>query len=220
MRIAIFHELHSGGARRSGNEFAKHLKKKHIVDLYIVDDKKPNKEKDNYTNIFYFKFLSKKWKGHDWTTRLYKDTIELIKLYFLHKAVAKVINSKKYDVVFVQPSQFTQAPFILQFLKTPTTYLAQEVLRMVYEPGLGIPKNLALHKYLYENAIRLIRKYIDKTNIEKAKVVLANSRFSQKNIKKAYGIDSEVVYMGVDTSVFKPLKTSKEYDVLFAGAYE
>jgi len=45
MKIAFFHELHAGGARRASNEFAKHLSKNHIVDLFIVDNQKTDCEK-------------------------------------------------------------------------------------------------------------------------------------------------------------------------------
>ena len=38
MKIAVFHELGIGGARKAVNEFSKELIKKHKVDLYVVDD--------------------------------------------------------------------------------------------------------------------------------------------------------------------------------------
>ena len=48
MKIAIFHELHAGGARRAVNEFAIRLKKKNRVDLFLVDEKTSAEE-----NIFF-----------------------------------------------------------------------------------------------------------------------------------------------------------------------
>jgi len=104
MRIAIFHELHSGGARRAVNEMAKRLKNKHVVDLYIVDEIEDIEEKKFFSKIYFYKFNSKEWAGGDWKTRLYKDTLELYNVYKLHKRIVRIINSRKYDIVLVYPS--------------------------------------------------------------------------------------------------------------------
>src|SRR6266566_1471158 len=109
MKIAIFHELHAGGARRAANEYARCLKKNNTVDLYIIDKEKNNKENTYYSAISFYIFIPKKWQGKNWKVRIYKDTLELVKLYKLHKKIAQIINQKNYDVVLVFPSQFTQA---------------------------------------------------------------------------------------------------------------
>lgn len=219
MKIAIFHELHAGGARRSVNEFGKRLKKSHQVDLYYVDESHNSTELINFTNVTFYKFIPKSWSGQNWKVKLYKDTIELFKLYLLHRKISKDIDDKKYNLVLIEPSRFTQAPFLLRLLKTRKIYYCQEPLRMVYEKRLDIEKELALHKYLYEKLNRFIRKNIDRSNIKKANILLANSKFTQGNIKSAYGLSSIVCYMGVDTNIFKPEKIKKDIDVLFIGSY-
>src|SRR5690242_8699594 len=104
MKIAFFHELHSGGARRASNEFARELRdRKNIVDLFFVDENISEKEKKFYDRVFYFPFHSKKIKQKDWQTRVYRDTIELIKLEDLHKKIAQTIDREKYDIVLVFP---------------------------------------------------------------------------------------------------------------------
>lgn len=218
MKIAFFHELHDGGARRTVNEFAKRLKKNHTVDLYIVDDAENHIEKSFFTHVFFYPFFAKKWHGGNWRVRLYKDTIELYALYILHKKVATDINNKTYDFVFIHPSQYTQAPFILRFLKTKITYYCPEPLRMVYEDTFVIP-NMGIIKKLYEYTIRYIRKNIDKTNISYADTLLTNSTHTKNTIKKAYGMQNEVCYLGVDENIFSP-KDEKKYDILFIGSQE
>src|SRR5947208_961490 len=101
MKIAIFHELHKGGARRAVNEFAKRLKKNHVVNLYLVDEKVKKEEKTFFNSVFLYKFTPKKWNGGNWKVRLYKDSVELFRLYKLHKQIAQKINEQKYDVVLV-----------------------------------------------------------------------------------------------------------------------
>lgn len=220
MKIAIFHELHSGGARRSVNEFSKRLKRKHKVDLYIVDEKVNNSEKHFFSSVNFYKFTSKKWTGHDWKVRLYKDTLELYNLYKLHKKIAKEINEKDYDLIFLDPSKYTQAPFILRFLKKKKIYYCQEPLRLVYEEVLKVNENLPKHKYYYERLNRYIRKKIDLKNIAYSDKLIANSNYSRKNILKCYGLNSTVSYMGVDEKVFRPEKVKKDIDVLFIGSYD
>lgn len=218
MRIAVFHELHNGGARRAVNEFSKRLKVQHEVDLYIVDEAEKRLEKKFFNKIFFYKFASKKWKGGDWKRKLYKDTIELYKLKKHHKTIADEINKNNYDVAFIHPSKYTQAPFILRFLKIPKVYYCEETLRMAYEFQFKLTKNLSFYKRIYDRLTRFVRKKIDHANISNADLVLANSRFTQKNIKKAYGIGSKVLCLGVDTNFFKPEKQKKDIDVLYIGA--
>src|SRR5690349_18727077 len=130
MKIAIFHELHAGGARRAVNEFAIRLKKKNRVDLFLVDEKTSAEENIFFSTIRLFQFIPKKWQGKNWKVRLYKDSVELFHLNKLHKKIADEINQKGYDIVLVFPSRYTQAPFLLKFLKTKSVYFAMEPLRI------------------------------------------------------------------------------------------
>jgi glycosyltransferase involved in cell wall biosynthesis len=220
MNIAFFHELHAGGARRSVNEFAKRLKKEHRVDLYFIDEEPNPKEQKFFSAVHFFKFVPKKWSGGNWKAKLYKDTIELYKLSQLHRRIAKEINDRNYNLIFLDPSRFTQAPFILRYLQKKKVYYCQEPLRMVYEEILGIPEDVPFIKYQYERLNRMIRKKIDRTNIHHADVLLANSKYTKSNIKAAYGLESTVAYMGVDIKIFKPDPVKKDIDILFVGAYD
>jgi glycosyltransferase involved in cell wall biosynthesis len=218
MRIAIFHELHSGGARRAVNEFATRLKKKHCVDLYVVDNEENKNEKVFFSNIYFYGFYEKTWKGRDWKIKIYKDSVELFKLYKLHKKIAFEINEKSYDVVFVHPSQYTQAPFILKFLSPKTIYYCEEPLRIAYESEFALDEKMPFAKKTYEQGMRIIRKQIDKKNIRSADIVLANSQFTKKNIQSAYNITSTVCYLGVNIDVFKTIDIKKSSDILYIGA--
>ena len=216
MKIAIFHELDFGGARRTVDEFARKLSKIFDVDLYYIDYKEESFKK-NYKNVFYYPFHPKSWKGKNWKIKLYKDTIELFKIYKLHKKIARNIKLRKYDYIFVHPSKFTQAPFILRFLKGKCIYYCQEPLRIVYDPYLSNVSHIRLPKNIYEFLNRKIRKWIDLENFKNASIVLANSNYSKEFIEKSYGKKAEVCYLGVDTNLFRPLNLDKSIDVLFIG---
>jgi glycosyltransferase involved in cell wall biosynthesis len=222
MNIAVFFELNSGGARRASNSFAKAMKiLGHKVDLYYVSESPlPASEASSYSSLIRTEFHPVKWEGNDWSSRLYRDTIELIHLRSIHKRIATIIQNQKYDGVIVHPSKYTQAPWILRFLSLPTLYYCQEPLRLVYDPEIAsIPKHISFAKQCYERTIRLLRKGIDRYNISAATTILANSHFTKERIKKSYGLSSTVCHMGVDTSIFFP-KDKKSVDVLFIGAEE
>lgn len=216
MNIAFFHEVPYGGARRVVYEFGKHLRRKHRVSLYYVDREEDKDAKEIFFDFHFYPFFYKAYMGKDWRLKLYKDTIELGELYLLHKRIASEINKKRFDVVFIHPSQFTQGPFLLRFIKVPTIYYCQEPLRIVYDTVVEMPK-LPFVKRTYERTIRLMRKFIDRSNVDCADLLLANSRYSKEAIKKAYQKDAKVCYLGVDTLVFQPLNVSKAYDIVFVG---
>lgn len=218
MKIAFFHELHAGGARRAVNEFARHLKKDHQVDVFIVDEKDDNTERKFFNNIHYYNFTPKKWKGGDWKTRLYKDSIELYKLYRLHKKIAMEINKKRYDVVIVYPSRFTQAPFLLKFLSLKKLYFCMEPLRLVYDSAIIIPKNLGFFRYLYEKINRLVRKELDKQNVSYAQICIAPSKYLASLFSEIYNKTVKTVYCGVDVEFFINTQIKKNIDILFVGS--
>jgi len=220
MKIAFFHELPYGGARRAVHEFGRQLKRNHTVDLFYVDDKGESGARSIFDSVAFFQFIPKPWSGHNWKAKMYKDTIELYKLAMLHKNLAKKIDQKNYDFVFVHGSKYTQAPFMLRYLKTTSAYYCQEPLRMIYEELFDKTNELSIERKLYERSTRKMRKIIDKKNIFSAKILLANSIYTKNNIKKAYGLDATVCYMGVDISKFYPQASKKRFDILFVGSMD
>jgi glycosyltransferase involved in cell wall biosynthesis len=221
MRIAIYHELPKGGARRVINEYSFHLKKRNKVDLYLIDSLKVSGETSFYSKIFFYRFTPKVWKGKNWKVRLYKDSIELIKLYYLNKKIARDIDAKKYDIVFVSASQFIEAPFIMRFLKTPFLYyITDPNYRLVYDDLLQITREVGLRRYWYEKLNRFVRKILDKQNVRKSYVCLSCSKYMSTIFEKTYRQKNTPIYLGVDINFFTPGKLSKDIDIFYIGSYD
>lgn len=219
MKIAVFHELPQGGARRAINEYARQLKKKHLVDLFLVDDNKSSNEDKFYSNVFFYKFIPKFWKGNNWRIRLYKDTIELINLYKFNRKIARDIDNKQYDLCLVSSSKFIEAPFIMRFLKTPFIFYCQDPnYRIIYDDILRIKVNLNIAKYLYETLNRFLRKFLDKQNVSHINLCIAPSKYIAKGFTKTYQKKSIVVYYGVDISFFRPSAKIKDIDIFYIGS--
>lgn len=222
MKIAFFHQLNKGGARRATNEFAQHLKKLgHRVDLFTIDTGQENEERLFYSEINYYKFSSRKWSGHDWKTRLYKDTIELIKVCLLDKKIAKDIEGGSYDLAFVSASDFIESPFILRFLTIPKIFYCHDpYYRMIYEEDLFNRDRISRIKLFYERINRFIRKHIDRWNIKKADYIIFNSKYTKNSFEKVYGKTGSVSYIGINTSYFTPSKIKRDVDLLYIGSRE
>lgn len=220
MKIAFYHELHQGGARRAVVEIGKRFKKTDNVDLYVSGSHLTEDEKDSFHHTFSFPFRQREWERGNWKSKLFKDTIEYFNLMLHNLRIARQINKRHYDLIFVHPSQFTQAPFVMLFLRKPIIYYCQEPLRIVYDKALNDLSYLHGFKKGYELSIRILRRIIDVVNLRSADVVFANSKFSKESIKNAYGVKARVMYLGVDHQFFKPYKCKKEFDVLYIGSNE
>ena len=219
MKIAFFHELPiKSGSRNAVNEIAQRLITKHHVDLYYTDSEKNNSEKKFFTKTYFYKINPVQWNGNNWKNRLIRDTVELFQLFFLHRKIAEIVRSRKYDLVFVHGSFLTESPFFLLFNNKNKIYYAHAPnYTFVFEDVVGIPKTNRL-KYAYEKIIRFVRKRIDIINVRGSDQILSNSHYTKKQIAKVYKRKSSVYYLGVDTSIFKPLKVTKKWDILFVGS--
>src|SRR3989344_1974870 len=215
MKIAVFHNLPLGGAKRVLFEQIKGLSSKHSIDVYeYSSEKRQMWDIDDYANkIFIYDFIKKENEN-----RIISDFRNFFLLDKLNKKIADDINKIKYKVVLVHHDKYTQSPFLLKYLITPSLYYIEEWLRMVHEKELEFDKNIPLINKTYENVIRKIMKNIDRNNASSADFIIANSYFTKNNIKKAYNKKSVVCYPCADTGVFKPLRMKKKEQVIHIGS--
>lgn len=230
MKIAVFHNLPSGGAKRSLYGFVKYLTKSgHFVDVFIPSTANENflplKEIVNKVNVFSVK---RTFIGSIYSTFRYIPPIRMLislrDLERTEKEIAHAINRQDYNVVFSEQDQYTLSPFFLKFIEKPTVYYCPQPSRS-HE---AILQNIS-QKRKYRNYLQLVRriwhKYlasrlpqIDRENALFSKYILANSYFSRESILKSYGLNSFVSYLGIDTKIFKHLDVPKKNFVLSVGS--
>jgi glycosyltransferase involved in cell wall biosynthesis len=217
MKIAFFHNLPPGGAKRVVYEEVKGLSKNNEITLFEFSstdesflDIRPYVKK---TLRFGFDIES---KLPFFLKRLEKDYLNFFKLPRISKEMAQTINNN-FDIAIVHPDRFTQSPFLLRYLRVPDVYYSEELLRIAYERQFKFNDKVLFLKKIYENATRLLRKEIDRKNARAAKLILTNSNFIKGKIKVAYGKNSLVCYPGVDTRVFKNNGLSRKKKILFIG---
>ncbi len=226
MKIAVFHNLPSGGAKRALYGLVDYLVKSgHVVDAFVPSTANENflPLKNVVDNLNIFKVRSS-IAGSIYSSLKYVPPIikqiSLKDLENTEKEIAEIINKDDYDVVLSEQDQFTLSPFLLKYIEKPTAYYCQQPTR-----DEAILKNLSkITKNKPNRFKRLIFNYtnkkdlkIDINNASHAKYILANSYFSRESILRDYGLNSYVSYLGIDTNIFKKLEIPKEDFLLSVG---
>jgi len=229
LKIAVFHNLPSGGAKRALYGSIKYLKNAgHQIDVHV-----PSTADESYLPLkdivdgFHVYLVRRTMMGvvsspFQYFLPAYTSLSADLKRAQEH--IAEEINAGPYDVVLSEQDQFTFTPFLLRYLKKRTVYYCQQPSR-VQEAAM---QNLARTQHsadtlpTYQKIWRAYKKSrltrIDKENASYAKYILANSCFSRETILRAYGLNSFVSYLGIDTAVFRPLGLGKEHFVLSVGS--
>lgn len=218
LRIGVYHDLPSGGAKRALYQQVRGLVERgHLITVYLpstADERflplseiahrvrpiarpaQPDRERA-LTGV------PSPWTAVRWLR--YLGTIRRSE-----REIARIVNADGNDVVLVAPSQFTQAPWVLRWLRTPSLYYCQEPMRAAYEARISSPP--------VRLAIRHTIGRTDRRNVRAATEVAANSKFSARNIERIYGRPAVVVPLGVDTDLFRPGTQVRGSYLLTVGA--
>lgn len=218
LKIAFFYNLNFGGAKRALFEQVKGLiAKGHQVDVYTTDTAvdifTPNKIATNFRS---FRFDTPHFEIPI-VSRLINDYSNLKNLHDLHKTIAEEIDSEKYDLVIAHPDKMTQAPLLLQYLKTRSAYYSQEPLRICYEYLLQLGEDFSVPNKLYESYFRSVRKKADQKSVRSATHQLTSCYHVRERIIEAYGVFPDISYLGIDSTVLKPKNVELKNQVLFVG---
>jgi glycosyltransferase involved in cell wall biosynthesis len=219
MRIAVFYYIKFSGAKRVVQQHVKGLKTLgNFVDVYTTDEASDIFDPGKFADNKYLYDFSPKRLDMPVLGRIKADYVDVfVNLKKLHRSIAKDIDSKKYDIVLVHTDIHTQAPFLLRYLKTKNVYFCLEPLRNAYEYSLRLQGKVSYLNRRYEDINRLVRKNIDRKNSLSASKLLTLSLFGRERIIAAYDRYPTISYLGVDESVFKPLRIKKKRQVLFVA---
>ncbi|MGC1370948.1 MAG: glycosyltransferase family 4 protein [Candidatus Sulfotelmatobacter sp.] len=146
---------------------------------------------------------------------------------------ARQMHAKKFDLLFAASCIFYHTPPIARFIDMPRILYLQEPNRSLYEaqPELPWPAAIwtkrdllslgfwrrALSRRLRLPAIRAVARE-ERRSALAFDQILVNSFFSRESILRAFGIDSKVCYLGVDTDHFVNQNKKRESYVVSLGA--
>lgn len=152
---------------------------------------------------------------------------DLVRLEEVYRVIAADMASQNFDLYFINPSLFENSPALLRFLDgQPTVYFCQEPLRVVYEPAPTRPydrSDSSLRKMInqFDPMPGIFKRALQKNDreaVQKARLVLVNSKFVQKAVQEIYQVDAHVNYLGVDAHFFHPLGLPKQNAVVSVGS--
>jgi glycosyltransferase involved in cell wall biosynthesis len=225
MKIAVFHNLPTGGAKRALYDNVKYLAESNQVDVFV-----PSTANESYLSL---KDVSDSFKifpvkntigGFVYSAVKYlpSRTVSLKNLEITQKSIANYINKMDYDVVFCEQDVYGIAPFLLKYIKKPHVYYCQQNPFSHYQVSRNIRLSLGFEdkSLIKDNVIKYYMsriKKVDKQNIQNAGYMLANSFFSHESLLRVYGINSFVSYLGVDNQLFKQIDIPKENFILSVG---
>lgn len=230
MKIAVFHNLPSGGAKRILHGFVKCIGEAgHSVDVFVpstaCEDFLPLESAARSVRVFP---VNKTVVGRigSYVRYIPSTEVSLWDLERVQREIAATIDDAGYEVVLTEQDRYTMSPFLLKYIKTPTVYFCQQPRRAgrAYKrplAGNGKPSNgfstpRSPRKVISDLFARRLPG-IDRVNASYSRYILANSYFSRESILDSYGRNSFVSYLGVDTSCFRPLNINPEDLVVSVG---
>ena len=227
MKIAIYHNLPSGGGKRALYEMTRRLAPRHTVDVYTLStadhefcDLRPLAHRHHVTPFAPLKLARRPFGRLNQGLR----TLDLFRVRQVQRDVARRIDAGGYDVVFAHNCRFAQSPAVLEFLATPGVYYCAEPPRLMYEPKIPRPYNTFSRAQQIGNwfdplpgLYRAALTRFDRRALRAADRVLTNSAYSREALYRIYGVFARVGYLGVDTGRFTPLNLPREDFVLSVG---
>ena len=228
MRIALFHNLRSGGAKRAVFEWTRRLAKSHHIDVYTLNgadhsfcDLRPFVKQHYIFDFSPGKLFNSPWGRLNQLQR-WRDLNKLIEI---GRSIADRIDVKAYDIVFANTCWYTHIPAFLQFVQTPAVYYLHEpfgrhFVRPIQRDYLGGGN----WRGMMDKVDPLIRLYrsrlanIQFGSIQNTSLLLANSQYTQEQMRSSSEVDAPVCNYGIDYETFRPLPSiDKENCVISVG---
>ena len=237
MKIAVWHNLPSGGAKRTLNDHVRGLLARgHEVEVWYP----PTANQD-------FSPLSGLVKEHVVPLHLpvlsqnplrrilnpYFRTVRLLHAMDDHcRRCATEINAGGFDFFFGQACTFLRTTAISRYVHGPKTIFLGEPYRWLYEalpqlPWVAPPSTHRWWKPRYtaerwRDSLKVHGLRIQaREELESARaytLILTNSLFSRESILRAYGVEAQVCYPGVDLALFRDQGLPREDFVVSIGA--
>jgi glycosyltransferase involved in cell wall biosynthesis len=230
MKIAIYHNLPSGGAKRALYEWTRRLAAVNTIDIYSLStadhafcDLQPFVRAYQILGFSPNRLFESPF-GRLNRLQRWRDLGELARI---GRRIARTIDAADYDVVFVHPCLYTFIPVFLRFLQTPSLYYLHEpfgptFVRQFERPYLEndsrwkeMSKRIDPFHIIYHRRLEHFRA----ASIQRTTRLLANSEFTQQEMEKQYGVQAPVCRYGVNIQEFSQMPDiRKENVVLSVGA--
>jgi len=237
VRIAIWHNLPSGGGKRAlYNQIRGFLKRGHTVESWCPST--ANQTYLPFGELIPEHVLPLTWMSHEkqtlWNRVVgsYQDRVSLLRAMDEHcRACAQQINEAGFDLLFAGACQFLRVTPIARSVRLPSLLYLQEPYRWLYEALPQLPW-LARPAPRRRTALSVYRSLKDLVHVQGLRIqareevenaraygqVLVNSFFSRESVLRAYGLDARVCYLGIDNRTFVYKERPREPFVVSLGS--
>ena len=148
---------------------------------------------------------------------------------------ADEIEAGDFDLLFANSALVYGVPYVMRHLRMKKVLYLQEPCRYLYEAWPVLPwvanapedlKQAGIFRpgrfiadYPLLQTLRLQAKQ-EWLNIGSCDQVLVNSYFSRESLRRVYGVDAKVCYLGVDTELFCDLGLPRERIIVGLGSFD
>ena len=239
MRIAVWHNLPSGGGKRALYYHVRGLVERgHSVEAWC-----PSTSHRNYLplselimeNVVPIDTAQKgKSVAHNLALGEWQYDLRQAKALDEHcRRCADEINRRDFDILFANSSIIQAVSSIGRYVKAKKVLYLQEPNRWLYEAGEGglpwVAIPAATRSWMRPRYIRwFLWNLIDTQRLRVLArderlyasafdLILVNSYFSRETLLRVYGLDSTVCYLGVDTQLFVNHQHARENFVVGVG---
>jgi len=239
MRIAVWHNLPSGGGKRALYYHVRGLiERGHSVEAWC-----PSTSDRNYLPLSELITehvlpidIGQKGKSvaRNPLLGLHGDQLRRAKALDEHcRQCAYEINRRNFDILFANSSIIQAVSSIGRYVKAKKVLYLQEPNRWLYEAGEGGLPWVAIPaatrswmrpryiRWFLWNLIGTQRLRVlardERLNASAFDLILVNSYFSRETLLRVYGLDSTVCYLGVDTQLFVNHQHIRENFVVGVG---
>lgn len=232
MKIAVWHNLPSGGGKRALYYHLKGLVERgHHVEIWCpptadrtfwplgalaqehIVEPSPSPAQGGLLARRFF------WPYRNITTALRALDRHCVRC-------AREIEAGGFDVVFANTCMLSAASPIGRRCARPSVLYLGEPHRRLYEAMPELPRLVAASRagsllMRWKSALRDEMRW-RALNVQARQerfsaggfgLILVNSLFSRENVLRAYGLDAKVCYLGVDVELFKPTESRRNYVV-------
>jgi glycosyltransferase involved in cell wall biosynthesis len=234
LRIAVWHNLPSGGAKRALHQHVRGLVDRgHVVECWRLSSADasylPLAELAP-EHVVPFADDDAAGAGRARQLRdLLRTGDRARRMHAACAQCAREMRARDVDVVYAASCRTFLVPFIGLHVDLPTVAYIQEPSRGLYEaaagrtlPWVARPADDGIRARLGRTVARgvLARRALEEWRAVHAfGRVLVNSRFSREAFLRAYGLDTRVCYLGVDARQFAARDAAREHFVVGLGSF-
>lgn len=241
MKIAVWHNLPSGGGKRALYYFVRGLVGRgHKLACWSLDT-----ADHSYLPLSEFvseRIISSDFKGRSrkrfidkWRPDFNKTVDRMRAFDEACRRCAHEIEAGDFDVLFANSALHYSVPYIMRHLRMKKVLYLQEPCRYLYEARPVLPWVSDAPEELEQAALFSPRRFIadypllqtlrvqakqEWLNIESCDQVLVNSYFSRESVLRSYGVEARVCYLGVDTTLFRDLGLPRERIIVGLGSFD